>query len=371
MDTQDPLEVYKCLYEKGEMLRISILINSLQDILLKTNNSKTTYMFINLRQLVLIILSIFVLNSGFGLAVNSLYSETEVPEFEPKIDESNFLISRPIEEVTIIAKKKEPETEIFIQPPYGKKFSYLIESDTIKWLKSDNFDMLSIKNPTVGLWKILFSLGKKNKAYIIKNIRVMTTDDNLTFPMGKSIDIESWLEHDEGIIIKPDILNKIKLIYEITKPDGKTLKLLPFAKEKGAGSENIAGVFTHLFDPKKRGTYQVKITAQASTFKKVKTFSFKVTVPKKHAKSENENETKTNSPESVKIAATPSIKNKASSEKHHDESDQPEEIHWAGEIMKFLLINFTLFIAGFGYFKRRDIIRLTQSVLKRGNSDKG
>lgn len=326
-------------------------------------------MFINLRQLVITILSIFALNSGFGLAVNSLYSQTEVPEFEPKIDESNFVISRPTKEIIIIAKKKKPETEIFIQPPYGKKLSYLIESDTIKWLKSDKFDMLSIKNPTVGLWKILFSLGKNNEAYIIQNLRVMAKDDNPTFPMGKSIDIESWLEHDEGIITKPDILNKIKLIYEITKPDGKTLKLIPFAKEKGAGSENIAGVFTHLFDPKKRGTYQVKITAQASTFKKAKTFSFKVTVPKKHAK--NENDTETNSPESVKLAATPSIRNKASSEKHHDESDQPEEIHWAGEIMKFLLINFTLFIAGFGYFKRSAILRVTRSVLKRGNSDKG
>lgn len=322
-----------------------------------------------LRKSVITILAVFVLNSGFGLVVNSLYSETDIPELEPAMDESNFVISMPIEEFTIIAKKKKPETQIFIQPPHGQRYSYLIESDTINWLKSDSFDMITIKNPTVGLWKVLFSLGKNNKTYIIQNLRVMTKDDNPTFPMGTSIDIESWLEHDEGMITKSDILDKIKLIYEVTKPDGKTLKLLPFAKEKGEGSENIAGVFTHLFDPKKRGTYQVKITAQAGTFKKVKTFSFKVTVPKKHAK--NENDTETNSPESVKKAATPSIKNKALSEKRHDESDQPEEIHWAGEIKKFLLINFTLFIAGFGYFKRSDLIRLTQSVLKRGNSDKG
>ncbi len=326
-------------------------------------------MFINLRKSLITILAIFILNAGLGPDVSTLHADTKVPESQTNIDASNFVINRPLEEVTIIANKKNPETQIFIQPPHGKRYSYLIESDTINWLKSDNFDMITIKNPTVGLWKVLFSLGKNNKAYIIQRLQVMTKADNPTFPIGKSIDIESWLERDEGIITEPDILDKIKLIYEVTKPDGKTLKLLPFAKDKRAGSENIAGVFTHLFDPKKRGAYQVKITAQASTFKKVKTFSFMVTVPEKHAK--NENDTKTNSPESVKLAATPSIKNKASSEKHHDESNQPEEIHWAGEIKKFLLINFTLFIAGFGYFKRRDILRVTRSVLKRGNSDKG
>ena len=53
-------------------------------------------MFINLRPFILILLSIFLLSAGFGLAINPLYSETEAPELETEIDGSNFLINRPI-----------------------------------------------------------------------------------------------------------------------------------------------------------------------------------------------------------------------------------------------------------------------------------
>ena len=41
---------------------------------------------------------------------------------------------------------------------------------------------------------------------LFKGFKIMTKADNPTLPMGKSIDIESWLERDEGMITEPDIL---------------------------------------------------------------------------------------------------------------------------------------------------------------------
>ena len=68
-------------------------------------------MFINLKQIVITILAILIFNAGLGPNVSVRCTlRLKVPESQTDIDASNFVISRPIEDVTIIAKKKKPET---------------------------------------------------------------------------------------------------------------------------------------------------------------------------------------------------------------------------------------------------------------------
>lgn len=293
----------------------------------------------------------------FHLIFTSIFESLKGPDMLP-VTRNGFFIDGSIEEVTIIANKGSPDTKIRLNSPDGRSYTYneKKEGADIRWFVSNNFDMITIKNPAEGRWEILFSTGENNKAYVITDLSLRTNFDRLYVAYGEPADIDIWLEKDGQPITEEEILDKIDFYIELTAPDGNTMKLKPFNRGNGIFQRRIASF--------NKGDYSLRIVAKGMTFERQKVFVFNVPGPKEAPDelppAATSGESRAEGPD--KTAA----ETQAGDGMTEDSGTEKEEVSWKTVIARFLIINIVLFIAGAVYFKRRDLRGLMSlSALER------
>ena len=284
-------------------------------------------------------------DKDFHLIFTSIFESLKSPDMLP-ISRNGFLVDTSIEELTIVATKGSPETGIQLNAPDSRSYSYKNRPPDIKWFESNNFDMITVKNPVKGRWEILFSTGENNKAYVITNLKLMSNFNQLYSIFGDPLDVEVWLEKEGSTIKEPDVLEKIDIYIELAGPDGKTLKLKPFDKGEGILYRRIAP-----FSP---GNYKVRIVADGKTFQREKSFVFNVATAKE-SREEIEAERSGKKVEES-LEQKPAEEEKVEEERKADE--KIDEVSWGRVIARFLSINLALGIIVLIYIKRKSLMEM-------------
>jgi len=177
---------------------------------------------------------------------------------------------------------------------------------------------------------VLFSSGKNNKAYVITNLSLLTNFSELYPLFGETLDINVWLEKEGSPIKGKDILDKIEIYYELSRPDGKTIRLQPF--DKGDG------VFTKKIELYAAGNYKLRLVADGKSFQREKAFTFKVADVK-----ESKEDLKMR--QALKKHESPAAQNPSG-----DAGAAP--FSWKKVILRFASINIILGVAAFIFFRR-------------------
>jgi len=318
-------EMAATLEEKGIQV-YAIAFTEQSDRLLLEKISKRTGGFYNLA----------LSDKDFHLIFTSIFESLKSPDMAP-MSENGFLIDRSIEEVTIVATKGSPQTQIRLNSPDGRSYTNKEKSTGIGWFVSDNFDMITIKTPAEGRWEILFSTGANNKAYIITNLKLQTNFEQLYSTFGDPLDIKIWLEKDNNVIKEQELLDKFDIYLEMTGPDGNSSKLEAFSKGDGIFERSIAP-----FTP---GNYKLRIIAHGNTFEREKAFVFNIADAKE-------------SKEDILLKREREKKAKEKNNHIPVEGKITSSISWKKTIIQFVLINLVIGIIVFAYFKRKRIAEI-------------
>lgn len=315
-------EMAATLEDKGVKV-YTIAFTEQSDKLLLEKISKRTGGFYNLA----------LSDKDLHLIFTSIFESLKSPDMAP-MTENGFLIDGSIEEVTIVATKGSPKTQIRLNAPDGRSYSNKEKSTGIGWFVSDNFDMITIKTPAGGRWEILFSTGENNKAYIITNLKLQTNFDQLYSTFGDPLDIKIWLEKDGIAIKEQELLNKFNIYLELTGPDGKASKLEPFNKGEG--------IFERNFAPFTPGNYKLRIVAQGNTFEREKAYVFNIADAKE-------------SKEDILLKREKEKKIQQQAKHSPVEDNSTSSISWKKVIIQFLSVNLAVGIIVLVYFKRKSL----------------
>ncbi len=354
MDVGDPDEDTKLLAKiKTELISVlkeksvkvyTIAFTDQSDRKLLERVSKRTGGFYNLA----------LTDKDLHVIFTSIFESLKTPDMLP-MDKNEFVIDNSIEEVTIVATKKDPSVKIQLKDPMGRIYAANDKTVGVKWFESNKFEMVTVISPPAGKWEILFSTGKNNKAYIITNLKMRTNFDKLYTTYGKPLDIKIWLEKEGSTIKEQTVLDTIDIYMEVTKPDGKIMRLKPFNKGEG--------VFLRRVAPFKAGNYKMKIIAKGKTFEREKSFVFNVAgVQESKEDIEIERHEKKMKEE----------KKKEEKEKHEEKAEEVDEldeetgsISWGKVIVQFLLINIVIAGIVFIYLKRNILSKVVDLIRKK------
>ena len=315
----------------------SIAFTRLSDQKLLAKISKKTGGFYNLA----------LTDKELHLIFTSIFESLEKPDMLP-MTKTAFLIDASVKEVTIVATKGSPGTDIQLLSPDGQKYSGSRKYSGISWFESETFDMITIERPLEGQWEILMSTGKDNKAYVITDLSLKTNFNNLYSLFGQPMDINIWLEKNGERIVEPEVLGKIEFYIELTGPDGKTSRLEPFLKE--------AGIFERKIAPFTPGNYTMNIVAKSMTFERKKTFIFNsATVEESKEDLKEQKAEAEKAPVSEQLEAKPT---------------EDSDISWGAIAFKFIVINLILGIGVLAYLKR-DTLKKGKigKLFKRGGEE--
>jgi hypothetical protein len=265
----------------------------------------------------------------------SIFESLKSPEMVP-MNENSFIIDSSIEELTIVATKGDPDTEIQIISPDGDTYSSNHKYSGVGWFVSENFDMVTVQKPLEGKWEILFSTGESNKVYVITDLKLRSDFDQMYAIFGEQMDVRIWLEKDGSRITEDQVLNKISVYIELTGPDGNTAKLQAFYKGDGLFLRTIAP-----FTP---GNHKMKLVAEGMTFKRAKNFAFNVA---------NLEESKVDLKEQREEKKR---QLEAGAGNGHEEKKDEGEVSFVKLFVQFIVMNIILGIIALGFMKREKVM---------------
>jgi len=273
-------------------------------------------------------------DKDFHGVFTSIFESLKSPEMVP-MSENSFFIDSSIEELTIVATKNDPDTDIQIISPNGESYSSSHKYSGIGWFVAETFDMITILRPLEGKWEILFSTGENNKAYVITNLKLQSNFDQMYAIFGEHMDIRIWLERDGATITEEEVLDKISVYVELTGPDGNTAKLEAFHKGDG--------IFQRTFAPFTAGTHKMKLVAEGMTFERAKSFAFNVANledSKKDLQEQREEKKR-------QMDAGAGV--------DHEGEKDGGEVSFIKLFLEFIVMNIIIGIIVLGYFKREKV----------------
>lgn len=232
------------------------------------------------------------------LIFSSIFEKIKSPDTIPLKDDT-FSIDSDIKEAILLITKKIGTKTTLISPSKKTFASGKITKDII-WHSTDVFDMITITSPEVGKWQVNLSTKEGNKVYVLTNLRLKSSFDRNFVYKNETIKIDAWLEKDNIVITEPDILNKISITIESKDPKQniQSLKMTPEVSDTGIPKNN--GRYIASFQMLMVGDYTIKISAEGNTFKREKTFEFKVLEQETPPKQDNNKQQKTADAETKK-----------------------------------------------------------------------
>lgn len=205
---------------------------------------------------------------------SSIFEKIKSPDVVP-FDGQSFTIDADIREAVLLVTK-EPSTAITVLDPAGKAITASQHTGSVEWYASAVFDMVSIREPRAGNWRVKFSTSEGNRLYVLTNLHLKTSFDGREIPQGQSVTIEAWLEKQGGIVREKNILETVQFSADVAGPKGisQVVKLAPASGATGTRQDDSKFIGKLVID--EPGDYRIKLLAEGKTFQREKSIAFKV-----------------------------------------------------------------------------------------------
>lgn len=187
------------------------------------------------------------------------------PSEEVPIEDNTFDVDSSVEEFTaLIFRANEVDATRIIEPT-GKQFSAQEYPDYVKWFKQANYDLITVKRPLEGQWKLDADLAEGSKITVVSNLRLVFEPLPGNFYAGDQLEIRTGLFEDGQQVTDPAFLELVTLDVTITTEDNKSGSKTISESGKPPADGIFRESITRL---KKVGRYQVMVEADGRTFKR-------------------------------------------------------------------------------------------------------
>jgi len=174
-----------------------------------------------------------------------------------------------------IASKEREDVRIFLQDPDGHRLSSDDTGDTLKWFVSQHFDMITVRQPQTGDWKLLFSAGN-NRAYIVTNMSLNHNPQQPNLGTDEDMVLETWLEQDGKLLDREAVLTNTRFFMDIQDPAGNWAHVDLLDAGQHGDRKSADGVYANTLSYTNPGAYRIQIVAQGETFQRQKTVHLEV-----------------------------------------------------------------------------------------------
>jgi len=198
------------------------------------------------------------------LAFSSIYELVKTPDTLPVANDV-FAIDSDIREATVLISKKTGSAVSLVSPS-GTQESLARHSRQLAWYASTVYDLVTIRNPLPGTWRIVMGRSEGGKVYLRTELRLGTALDKPRALSGENIRIDAWLEKKGVIVAEPGTLGLISLTAAAIGPDGNMQSLRLVAPSDTGTNALKTGAYSGMLSVHREGVYRVKISAAGKTF---------------------------------------------------------------------------------------------------------
>ncbi len=136
--------------------------------------------------------------------------------------DNQFSIDESVEEMTVLAFRKPGSAATKLQLPDGSTIGQTQQTDRIRWLHENSFDLITIDKPVPGQWQINAELDPDNRVMVVTDMQLQTSDLPNNVLVGEQFDFEARLTEQGEVITRPAFLKLVDGQLVRQKASGQT-----------------------------------------------------------------------------------------------------------------------------------------------------
>ncbi|MCF6250248.1 MAG: VWA domain-containing protein [Methylococcaceae bacterium] len=192
-----------------------------------------------------------------------------IPQDTVPITGNEFKLDTSVKEFSVLIFKKVGAPATQLHAPGNTKVSSADHPDNVAWLEEKNYDLVSIKNPKAGVWKIDAEMDPDNQVMIVTDLQFQVDElPNHVFG-NEAFEVTAFFTDKYQLISREDFLSLIDISILHTNAQGvkSDWKMQPVSGKAGLFSQTIGKTLG-------KGKHTIKIIADGKTFQResVKTF---------------------------------------------------------------------------------------------------
>ena len=200
----------------------------------------------------------------------------QAAEQVPLSQDNTFEIDESIEEFTALIFRQKDSPPSQLVSPDGQVISQIKSSETSRWFSESVYDLVTIKKPQGGTWKINAQLDPDNRVTVVSDLKMEIVNLPTTLFPGQQVDFEVYLHEDGEVLTNPDFLRLMSIEMKMTAESGRS------GIKKISDPENIPADGRYLESIKrlsKEGQYELQVTVDGKTFQRMRKAYIQVRQP--------------------------------------------------------------------------------------------
>lgn len=217
------------------------------------------------------------LNLAFLDALNTAAPQEQIP-----IEGNAFTVDAGVQEFTALIFRGDSAADTAEEPaalelvnPEGRTLTQTGKPDKIRWARETGYDLITIKQPQAGEWRLKGELGEGSRVTVVSDLRMVVGKIPATFTAKSPVDVRVAFFEDGEKVTRSEFLDVLEVTLSLTSEDGRSGR-----KTLSADTPPQNGEYTDSIGKlPAAGSYRVDIVADGKTFARKFTATTEFLVP--------------------------------------------------------------------------------------------
>ena len=186
------------------------------------------------------------------------------------IEGNLFDVDSSISDMTLLVFRSASGKKTKVIAPDHSILEYGKASKGVEWFQDKSFDIITVRKPMVGKWKLDADVDKDNRVKIISNLKLKIAPLPVSIIENELINLKASIVTKKGLLKDKEILDLTEVNYKRIKDNGdEIVNKIPATNTPGTYKAVLDGL-----DDK--GTVQVVINVKSPTFKRESRVEIKI-----------------------------------------------------------------------------------------------
>ena len=197
-----------------------------------------------------------------------LFEKSVAPDAVP-IEDNKFSVDKHVSDFTVLVFLAKDSPATMLYTPSGKKWSQQRHPDTVNWHHESGYDLITVKTPEAGQWRLQAKVDPDNRVMIVTNLRLKVNKLPNTLLLGDEFDVHARLLEDGKTVDNENLLSKTQFGLKQNSGDATVASLSLHDDGQAPDALKSDGVYSvHVQPEDKAGEYELVIAADSLTFKR-------------------------------------------------------------------------------------------------------
>lgn len=125
------------------------------------------------------------------------------------LTDNQFTVDASVEEMTLLVFKKSANDKTQLIAPDQSVIEKAELDGSIRWFSTDGYDLITVKTPQTGGWRIQADIDPDNRVMVVSNLKLKVSPVPNNLLAGEAINYQVSLYEEGELITKPDFLNLV------------------------------------------------------------------------------------------------------------------------------------------------------------------